>query len=102
MDQGTIERPPDGLRALYDGDFSDAPFTVDDVLAAGRTRQVRRRATVAGSSAAVAVAVGLVAILSTGVLGGRTHTLVPATPTTSGAPTPGFRVGCSPVPSACQ
>jgi hypothetical protein len=106
MDLGTIERPPDGLSALYEGDFSKAPFTVDDVLAGGRSRQRRQQATLIGTSVTAALTVAAVALLASGALGGRAApTLDPASPTPSASVTTAgavFRPGCAPSPDSCR
>ena len=106
MDQGTIERPPEGLRALYEGDYGTAPFTVDDVLSGGRARQRRQRATLAATSVTAALTVAAIAVLSSGTLGGRAApTLEPASPTPNASATTGpavFRPGCAPAPDTCR
>jgi hypothetical protein len=106
MDQGTIDRPPEGLSALYEADLGVAPFTVDDVLAGGRARQRRQRATLVGTSVTAALTVAAITVLSSGSLGGRAaQPLEPASRTPSvGSTTQAavFRPGCAPEPDTCR
>ena len=114
MDQGTIDQAPEGLRALYEGDFGAAPFTVDDVLAGGRARQRRQRATLLGTSVTAALTVAAIAVLSSGALGGRAAPTLDAASTVPSAgatassatsattPSAVFRPGCAPSPDTCR